>query len=165
MRLAGGLVFSLILAGTVSAAECTLTNARYTQPDAPWSLTFQRVPKYGAANQIAAFSLELPNSGVTLDGAVHGSNGFGSPLWSIEGRCAPEAQEICSFLMENQSPAIYGIYHDKVKFLDTERGSVAPEQIILPQLAVSLWYSNYRETEWFGDEVSPGDAFVLEGCE
>jgi hypothetical protein len=154
-----------MLAGAPMAAECTLTNARYSQPSAPWTLTFQRVPKYGPANQISAFSLELPNSGVTLAGTAHGSNGFGSPLWSLEGRCAPASTETCSFLMENQSPAIYGIYDGVVRFLDTERGSVAPEQVILPQLAVSLWYSNYRETEWFGDEVSPGDAFVLEGCD
>ncbi|QQR39775.1 hypothetical protein [Devosia rhizoryzae] len=165
MRLAIGLMLSLTVIGAPIGAECSITNARYIQPDAPWSLTFERVPKYGAANQIAAFALELPNSGVTLHGAVHGSNGFGSPLWSIEGPCSSKAQDSCQFLMENQSPPIYGIYDGVVKFLEAERGSVAPEQIILPQLAVSLWDSNYRDSEWAGDDVMPGDAFLLEGCE
>jgi hypothetical protein len=154
------LMVAIVLAGPVQAAECTLSNSRYVQDKSPWVLTFQRVPRYGSPTQIAAFALELPNSGVTLDGAVHGSMGFGSPLWSIEGPCGTESKETCSFLMENQSPAIYGLYGDRITFLTDE----APDQVILPQLSVSLWYSQYREDEWDGD-VEPGDAFVLEGCE
>lgn len=147
-------------------SECTLYNARYKQADAPWWLTFTQVPQFAAPNQTAAFYLELPNSGVTLAGAVHVPNGFGSPLWSISGPCsAEEGAEICSFLAEGSSPAIYGIYDGKVQFMSTERGSAAPEQVILPQLSASLWYSNYRRDEWFDGEVDPGDAFELIGCE
>lgn len=159
-----GLSFALVL--PITAAECTLYNARYKQPDAPWWLTFTQVPQFGAPNQTAAFYIEMPNSGVVLDGGVSVPNGFGSPLWSISGPCsAEEGADTCSFLNEGANPAIYGIYDGKVTFLSSERGSVAPEQVILPQLAASLWYSNYRQDEWLDGDVSPGDAFELIGCD
>lgn len=164
MRVLLALALSAALGGNGLAAECTLSNARYKQPDAPWWLTFQRVPQFAAANQTAAFYIELPNSDLRLEGAVHVPNGFGAPLWSISGRCAPESAETCAFVSETENPAIYGLYDGVVRFLDTERGTRAPDQLILPQLAVSLWYSHYRNIEWL-DDVSPGDAFVLDGCE
>ncbi|MBE7732526.1 hypothetical protein [Devosia faecipullorum] len=154
---------TLLLGGSGLAEECTLHNARYKQPDAPWYLTFQRVPQIAAANQIAAFYLEMPNSGVTLNGAVHVPNGFGAPIWSISGVCGPGTSEICAFPDEDRHSPIYGLYDGKVRFLDSEPGSNAPEQLIVPDLAASIWYSQYRNDEWF-DAVSPGDAFMLDGC-
>ena len=161
----------LLFVAPAQAADCTLTNARYKQPDAPWWLTFKRVPQFSAPNQVAAFYLELPNSGVEMQGGVSIPNGFGSPLWSIEGPCTPPefaeegaAVEFCSFLDDSQYPAIYGEYDGKVKFLDTDAGAAVPEQIILPNLAASLWYSNYRQTEWL-DGIDIGDAFTLVGCD
>lgn len=165
MRLPLVAVLFVALAAPSIAAECTLYNARYKQPDAAWWLTFTQVPQFAPPNQSAAFYLELPNSGVTIEGSVMVPNGFGSPLWSIEGPCsAAEGAETCTFLEDAASPAIYGIYEGKVQFLSAERGSPAPEQVILPQLASSLWYSNYRQDEWDGD-ISPGDAFELVGCQ
>lgn len=165
MRLPLVAVLFVALAVPTPADECTLYNARYKQPDAPWWLTFTRVPEFAAPNQSAAFYIELPNSGVTLQGRVTVPNGFGSPLWSIDGPCkAEQGAETCSFLDDTANPGIYGIYKGKVQFLSVERGSAAPEQVILPQLAVSLWYSSYRQDEWDG-EVSPGDAFELVGCQ
>lgn len=164
---------ALVLSSTaVPAAECTLSNARYKQPDAPWWLTFKRVPQFAAPNQVAAFYLELPNSDVTMEGSVHVPNGFGSPLWGIEGPCSPPPEggegpktvELCGFLEDYQYPAMYGEYDGVVRFLRYEEGAPAPEQVILPQLASSLWYSNYRGTEWM-DGIEIGDAFMLEGCD
>ena len=162
---------ALLLAFPVQAADCTLTDARYKQPDAPWWLTFKRVPQFAAPNQTAAFYLELPNSGVEMQGGVSIPNGFGSPLWSLEGPCTPPELaeegapvEFCSFLDDSQYPAIYGEYDGKVKFLDTDAGAAVPEQVILPNLAASLWYSNYRQTEWL-DGADIGDAFTLVGCD
>ncbi|KRA50458.1 hypothetical protein [Devosia sp. Root635] len=161
----------LLLAVPAQAADCTLTNARYKQPDAPWWLTFKRVPRFSAPNQVAAFYLELANSSVEMQGAVHVPNGFGSPLWSIEGPCTPPEfaeegapVELCGFLDDGQYPAIYGEYDGAVRFLETGAGAATPEQIILPNLAVSLWYSSYRQTEWL-DGIDIGDAFTLEGCD
>jgi hypothetical protein len=59
---------------------------------------------------------------------------------------------------------MYGEYDGAVRFLRYEEGAPAPEQVILPQLASSLWYSNYRGTEWM-DGIEIGDAFMLEGCD
>ncbi len=164
MRVLSAFFLSVILGSTGMAAECTLANARYKQPDAPWWLTFKRVPQIAPANQTAAFYIEMPNSDVVLEGGVSVPNGFGAPLWSISGPCAADSTEQCTFLVDTDHPSIYGIYEGKVRFLDIERGGKAPEQVILPQLAVSLWYSNYRSTEWDGD-VSPGDAFELLDCQ
>jgi hypothetical protein len=164
MRVLIALVLSAALCGASLGAECTLYNARYKQPDAPWWLTFQRVPQFAAANQTASFFIKMPNSDLMLEGAVHVPNGFGSPLWSITGPCSPDSAEICAFVGENDMPSAYGIYDGKVGFLNSERGSTAPEQLILPQLAVSIWYSEYRNTEWL-DGTEPGDAFMLDGCE
>ncbi|SMQ72537.1 hypothetical protein SAMN06295905_2114 [Devosia lucknowensis] len=160
------IVLALAVSTPAIAADCTLYNARYKQPDAPWWLTFTQVPQFAAANQTAAFYIELPNSGVRLEGGVSVPNGFGAPLWSISGPCSAEADaETCTFLNETSMPSIYGIYDGKVTFLGIERGSVAPDQVILPELAASLWYSSYRQDEWDADDLSPGDAFELVGCE
>lgn len=164
MRVVLAIVLSAALCGISLGAECTLYNARYKQADAPWWLTFQRVPQFAAANQTASFYIEMPNSDLTLEGAVHVPNGFGSPLWSITGPCSPDSAEVCTFVGETEMPSAYGVYDGKVGFLNSERGSQAPEQLLLPQLAVSIWYSQYRNNEWF-DATEPGDAFVLEGCE
>ncbi len=164
MRIVLAFAMSAALAGPGLGAECTLYNARYKQSDAPWWLTFQRVPQFAAANQTAAFYIELPNSDLRLEGAVHVPNGFGAPLWTLSGPCSPDSSEICAFLTDDDHQSIYGLYDGVVRFLDIERGSAAPGQLILPQLAVSIWYSQYRENEWF-DGVSPGDAFMLDGCE
>ncbi len=164
MRVLCAFVLASALCGPGFAAECTLYNARYKQPDAPWWLTFQRVPQFAAANQTASFYIEMPNSNLVLEGGVHAPNGFGAPLWNMSGPCSPGSTDNCAFLNDGEHPSAYGLYEGVVRFLDIERGSVAPDQLILPQLAVSMWYSQYRDTEWF-DEVSPGDAFVLEGCD
>jgi hypothetical protein len=165
MRLSLVAVLSIALVVPSVAAECTLYNARYKQADAPWYLTFTQVPQFAAPNQSAAFYIELANSYVTLQGGVSIPNGFGAPLWSISGPCSgEEGAKTCTFLNEGDTPSIYGIYDGKVEFLSGERGSAAPEQVILPQLSVSLWYSNYRQDEWDGDS-EPGDAFELVGCE
>ncbi len=164
MRLMLALALPALLCGPVIGAECTLYNARYIQDNSPWVLTFKRVPQFAAPNQTAAFYLELPTSGVELDGGVSVPNGFGSPLWSVSGACGPEGNGICTFPNDGESPSIYGEYDWKLQFLDIERGSKAPEQLLLPGLAVNLWYSNYRNEEWI-DEVNPGDAFILEGCD
>ncbi|GEM_PF-888281 len=166
MRLPLVAVLIVWLVGPSLAADCTLYNARYGQPDAAWWLTFTRVPQFAPANQTVAFYLELPNSGVTLDGGVSIPNGFGTPLWSFSGPChAGDGAQTCHFPGGGETQAIYGIYNGKVTFLSPERGSAAPDQVILAGLAASLWYSGYRADEWDGDAVSPGDAFELIGCE
>ncbi len=151
-----------LLGGVAQGAECTISNARYEHDQAAWYLSFKPVPKFVAPNQTAAFIIELPNSGITLEGAVHRPNGFGSPLWSISGLCSEGSAGLCTFVEGN--PAAYGNYAGKVGWFDDAAGAKAPEQLILPQLAVSLWYSSYREAEFMPDG-NEGDVFTLVGCE
>ena len=152
----------LLLAGGAQAAECTISNARYEHDQAAWYLSFKPVPKFSAPNQTAAFIIEMPNSSVTLEGGIHRPNGFGSPLWSIDGPCSEGSAESCSFVEGN--PAAYGNYGGKVGWFDDAAGARAPDQFILPQLSVSLWYSSYRELE-FAPDANEGDVFTLAGCD
>ncbi len=154
---------ALLLTGTVQASDCTISNARYKHDQAAWWLSFKPVPKFVAPNQTAAFIIEMPNSGVTLEGAVHRPNGFGSPLWSISGPCKADGTEVCTFV-EGEHTAIYANYDGAVDWLDDKRGAAAPDQVILPRLAASLWYSLYREDE-FAPDVDAGDVFTLTGCD
>lgn len=152
----------LLLSGAAQASDCTITNARYEHDQAAWYLSFKPVPRFVAPNQTAAFIIEMPNSGVTLEGAVHRPNGFGSPLWSISGPCSEDSANSCTFVEGN--PAAYGNYGGKVDWLDDGQGAQAPDQLILPELAVSLWYSQYRGTE-FEQDNDEGDVFTLVGCD
>lgn len=145
-------------------ADCTTSNARYEHDQAAWYLSFKPVPRFSAPNQTTAFIIEMPNSDVALEGAVHRPNGFGSPLWSISGPCSEESTETCSFVTEGSNPAAYGNYGGKVDWFDDARGAKAPDQLILPQLAVSLWYSMYRGAE-FEPDMDAGDVFTLTGCD
>ena len=155
-------VAMLLLTGAAEGAECTIGNARYEHDQAAWYLSFKPVPRFVAPNQTVAFIIEMPNSNVTLEGAVHRPNGFGSPLWSIQGPCSEDSTESCSFVEGN--PAAYGNYGGKVDWLDDARGAKAPDQVILPDLARSLWYSMYRGAE-FQTDGSEGDVFTLTGCD
>lgn len=156
------LLAALLMSGAAQASECTISNARYEHDQAAWYLSFKPVPKFVAPNQTVAFIIEMPNSGVVLEGAVHRPNGFGSPLWSISGPCSEESTNTCTFV--EGSPAAYGNYGGKVDWLDDAQGAKAPDQLILPQLAVSLWYSQYRGME-FEQDNDEGDVFTLVGCD
>lgn len=157
------LLAALLLTGAAQAGECTILNARYEHDQAAWWLSFKPVPRFAATNQTAAFIIEMPNSSVTMEGGIHRPNGFGSPLWTIKGPCSEESTETCSFV-EDGNPAAYGNYGGKVGWFDDTAGAKAPDQLILPQLAVSLWYSMYREME-FEPDMGAGDVFTLTGCE
>lgn len=156
------LLAMLALTGAAEAADCTISNARYKNDKAAWWLSFKPVPQFASSNQTVAFIIEMPNSGATLEGAVHRPNGYGSPLWSIGGPCQAAATDVCTFV-EGDATAIYGNYAGSAGWLDDTRGAKAPEQVILPGLASSLWYSMYRQDEF--DGADGGDVFTLSGCD
>jgi hypothetical protein len=157
-------LFAAMTPAIAVGADCTISNARYEHDQAAWYLSFKPVPKFSAPNQTTAFIIEMPNSDVTMEGAVHRPNGFGSPLWSISGPCSETSDESCTFVTEGSNPAAYGNYGGKVDWFDDSAGAKAPDQFILPQLAMSLWYSMYRETE-FQQDGTEGDVFTLVGCD
>lgn len=156
------MLMTLLLTGSASGAECTISTARYENDALAWFLSFKPVPKFSDTNQTAAFIIELPNQGVTLEGAVHRPMGFGSPLWSISGPCDADSADTCTFV-EGDATAAYGNYSGRVDWLDDARGAKAPDQLILPRLASSLWYSAYRED--FEEDGQSSDVFTLTGCD
>ena len=145
----------LLLTGTAQAAECTISNARYENDELAWWLSFKPVPRIAAPNQTVAFIIELP---------VHQPNGFGSPLWSISGPCKVDDMQTCSFV-EGDHTAMYGNYGGSVTWIDDQRGAKAPDQVILPRLAASLWYSLYRQDEFTNEDGGASDVFTLTGCD
>jgi hypothetical protein len=90
-------VFMLIWGSSVAMAapDCSFENARYAHADG-WTLQFQPVPRDAPANQTASFILGL-KSGAKLTGAIMWPNGYSTPLWSVEGPCQPDGDEICRF--------------------------------------------------------------------
>lgn len=151
-----------MLPGVAMGADCTIENARYKQVGGSWSLSFKPVPQISATNQTVAFIVELPNSALTLEGAVHRPNGYGSATYSIDGPCSDTSVESCSFLAED-APTIYGGYADGIAMLDDAPGAVAPQQVLLPGLGRGIWYSMYRGGEDFED-ADHDDVFTLTGC-
>lgn len=158
-------MLAALLPGVAVGAECTLENARYNQPGSGWTLTFEPIPKGFAANQMAAFTIEMPASELKLTGGIWVPNGFGSPLYRVEGRCSPASKNLCGFI-EDEAVAVYGNTDEGIVMLDVEAGGTgaAPQQILLPELSVSLWYSMYRGNE-FTEELDPTDVFTLVGCD
>ncbi|WP_417309476.1 hypothetical protein [Devosia sp.] len=153
-------------ASTASAAECQMAKAVYGQAGSNWTLQFTPIPRDAAANQVAAFTVELPNSGDALVGAVHVPNGFGSSSgWIDEPACTASADEV------RDDPEVCALWHATVYALDGEvlgqlpqDDSVpAPAQILLPEFAEAVWYSLRRDAEWAGDQA-PGDAFTFARC-
>ena len=145
-------------------AECTLANAHYSNETMGLSLRFRPLPDVVMGNQTLAFDLVLDKAKVTIAGSVYRPNGFGAPLWSIEGPCDSGSAETCGFV-EGEPTGVYANYDGEVRWIRDEEPEVpAPRQIILPSLAVSLWYSSYRNTA-FVDDVDAGDVFTLTGCE
>lgn len=157
------IVVACALSVPTLAQDCTLENARYIQSDSGWTLTFEPVSREAAANETASFSINLPASPLVLDGGIYRPNGFGSAQYSIQGPCSLDGDTLCSFV-EGPSPTVYANTESGVSMIDDEEGARAPRQIVLPQLAESIWYSMYRNSE-FGDDVDPSDVFTLSGCD
>lgn len=158
-------MMAALLPVATSGAECTLENARYNQPDSGWTLQFNPVPVDSAPNQIAAFELDMPASRLTLVGGIFVPNGFGSPLYRVDGPCSQSSGATCGFV-EDDAVAVYTNGSDGIEMLDVAEGRAgsAPQQILLPKLAAGMWYSMYRETE-FADQLNPTDVFTLVGCD
>lgn len=154
------------VAGTANAAECEMEKAVYGQPGSNWVLRFTPVPRDAAVNQVAAFTVELPNSGDTLVGAVHEPNGYGSSAGSIDSpACSATEAELADDpeLCELWRATVYALDGDVLGQLAKDDSTPAPAQILLPDFAQAVWYSLRREAEWVGEQ-SPGDAFVFTEC-
>ena len=153
-------VFMLICGSSVAMAapDCSFQEALFVQPDG-WTLQFQPVPRDAPANQTASFILGL-KSGAKLTGAIMWPNGYSTPLWSIEGPCQPDGDEICRFT-ESENNTAYVLAETGIGRMPEQMDGPPARQVLLPRLASTIWYSFYRDNEFGGE---PGDVFDFAGC-
>ena len=157
------MALALVLAappGLAAAAECPFESAIYDQPDSAWKLRFMPRSRGAPANQSARFVLRL-TSGIELEGAVYWPNGYGAPIYLLEGPCSGAADaETCAFVQDG-SATPYVLTDDGIARIPFDMDGPAPRQLLLPQLAISLWYSLHRNAEFVSE---PGEVFTLTGC-
>ena len=141
------------------ALECPLSHAIYGQPGNAWVMRFHPLPVDAAANQIFALKLLMPDSEVMFDGGVWLPNGFGSALGSLGLDCADDFDTDCRFW----EGTVYALVDGGMSELPHEMEQMAPAQLLLPQFAQSVWYSNLRDAA-FGDDRELVDVFNLKAC-
>lgn len=128
------------------------------------TLRFSGLPHDGAANQIAAFSIGIEGVATRLDGAIHIPNGFGQPHGSVGLDCTGAEGEECGFW----EGVMYALGSDGIIEYpyDADLGlaaQMAPQQLLLPEFAVNVWYSMMRG-EAFEGERNVLDTFTLAAC-
>lgn len=164
MRLMTATALVLAMGGQAAAIECPVSHAIYEQPGGQVVLRFSVVPPAAPANQIAYFSLRIDGVDGRLDGAIHVPNGYGQPTGSIGLDCHGAGDASC-WLWEGVVYALgdSGIVEypwDPDLPVDQQ---MAPQQLLLPELAPTLWYSKLRETAFAGDRQVL-DTFTLAAC-
>lgn len=168
------LILSAALALTTPALaiECPVSHAIYAQRASEWQLHFSDVPRDGAANQIAAFRIVVPNDDTPFDGGIYIPNGFGQPLGDI-GRDCPllgeddvpdaDATEACRFWNGQVYALVDGSITEFPYNFDEPDTVMAPAEILLPGFAANVWYSMLRDTA-FTDGSELTDSFQLATC-
>lgn len=141
------------------ALECPLSHAIYGQAGNDVVMRFHPLPEDAAANQILAFKLLLGDSDALFDGGVYIPNGYGSALGSLGLDCADDFDTDCRFW----EGTVYALLDGGIAELPREADQVAPAEVLLPQFAQNLWYSNLRNLA-FGVDLELGDVFTLKAC-
>lgn len=161
-------MLKLILATTIAtapvaaiAADCTAANAIYTQPETKWELHFSPVPPHSAANMTGAFSIAVPGTDKVLIGEVYQPNGYSSSL-GIIGLDCPEDETADQTECKFWDGTIYGNSADGIIVFPGSEEEPAPDQVLFPQFAASVWYSTLREH--FIEEAMPLDVFTYSRC-
>jgi len=161
-RLAAILTVGLV-ATPALAIECPLTHAIYEQPGRQVTMHFADVPRDGAANQIAYFTIAIEGVDSKFDGGVYLPNGFGQPLGDVGQDCTEESTD-CSFWSDKVFALVDGGIADFPYDADIEPGTaMAPQQVLLPGFASNVWYSMLRG-EAFEGERQVLDVFTLAAC-
>lgn len=153
------------LAMPAAALECSQENAAYEQPGGQVKLHFSKVARDSAANQIAAFSINIENIDSAFTGEIYIPNGFGQPRGYLGLNCADEISETCQ-LWEG---LVYALGKDGIEEFPWDPNSprnaqAAPQQVLLPGLAADLWYSMERPIAFEGDRTVI-DVFSLVACD
>ncbi len=157
-RLLAGL-FALALVAPATAQDCSIEHAIYAQPGTAWELAFVPMPHDAATSQRNAFTIRIPLPQVerTIEGAIHFPNGF-APNWgSMTVACGTDGDATC----KPWEGTAYALVDGGIVPLPKE-GSAAPRQVLFPQFADGLFYSEYRAAVI--GTVDLGDVFTFARC-
>ena len=168
---------SLAVATPVLAAECAFEGAVYENAASGWQVRIVPLPPERAANQLAAFTLSARGIDGRLEGGVYVPNGFGQPMADIGLNCpaigdesetdAPPSDGADEVGCGVWSGSLYQLANGSMGVLDYDVDSfavmAAPDQLLLPDFAAAIWYSEFREVA-FADDRSVGDVFTRIAC-
>lgn len=141
------------------AQDCPLGESIYGQEESGWTLVFMPLPEENAGGSFTnAFALWVPDSPLSLTGTVNWTNGFTRPWGELRLPCEDDAEEASCKVWEG---AVYEVRGGKVGYIGAA-DRAAPEQILLPDLGGSLWYSNLRYVHAIED--MPWDVFSFREC-
>jgi hypothetical protein len=164
MKRLGAILAAGLLSGPALAIECPITHAIYEQPGRHVTLGFRALPGDAAPNQIAAFEIKIEGVDARFEGDIYLPNGFGQPNGVVGLNCTGAEGEECGFwegVVYSLGPDGISEYpHDAEIELDHQ---MAPQQVLLPQFAVNVWYSMMRQ-EAFSGERNVLDTFTLVAC-
>ncbi len=175
---AAALAFTAMV-GPGLAIECPITHAIYGQSTSAAQIRFHEIPRGSASNQIAAFRMEIGGTEARFDGAIHIPNGFGQPNGTLGRDCpkpdaegteaaVPDEGEISPNYCDFWSGVVYALGAEGIveypwdpDLYDSDQ--MAPQQLLLPEFAVNVWYSMLRGPAFDGDKMVL-DVFQLTAC-
>jgi hypothetical protein len=141
------------------AQDCPMGESIYGQEETGWALVFLPVPEeYAGGPFTNAFALWVPDSPLSLTGTVNWTNGFAQPWGEIYLECEEGADPASCRVWEG---SVYEVRDGTVSYI-AAADRPAPEQILLPDLGGSLWYSNLRYVHTIED--MPWDVFTFREC-
>jgi hypothetical protein len=141
------------------AADCKLGESIYGQEESGWVLVFLPVPEDRAGGSFTnSFALWVPDSPLSLEGTINWTNGFTQPWGEVFLKCEEGAEPESCRVWEG---AVYEVRGGVINHVASE-DDPAPEQVFLPDLGASLWYSNLRQIH--GIENMPWDVFTFREC-
>lgn len=156
------------------AIECPVDHAIYTQKTEGWVLKIRPAGSDGAANEFAALRIEAPNGIAPWEGGIYQPNGYGQTMASLRQGCQassatgedadadnPHATECPGYDGSLYALVGSGIVTFPVDY--ENRSAPAPQQVLLPDFAVGIWYSPIRE-QAFTETDGPEDVFTLAAC-
>lgn len=156
------------------AIDCPVDHAIYTQKSAGWVLKITSVGAESGANEFAALRLEAPNGITPWEGGIYQPNGFGQTMASISQGCPAHNSDVQdedagdpdTTECPGYNGSIYALVDNGIVTFPVDygnRSAPAPQQVLLPDFAAGVWYSDKREAAFTATD-GPEDVFTLAAC-
>ena len=164
MKLVGAIAAVALVSGPALGIECQQAHAVYDQPGRQVMLHFSEVPRDGAANQIANFSIRIEGVDSKFEGGIYVPNGFGQPRGVVGQDCGAEWSAECRFW----DGPVYALGAEGIMEFAWDPNiaseeQMAPQQVLLPGFGSNVWYSMERQAAFEGERTVL-DVFTLAAC-